>query len=279
MRPRNEPGRSSPLPVSMSSLLPPMGISKRRARGPLDHPYETLSSTTTTTTTTTTTLTSTTTIIELPPPQWKLHRTAHHLSDAQYARSSYHQSSSSWKDDDVPVRHKLPPPPLFTKRGCVQTCAYFSLIAVGVLLWLGILFDTQPFYIHGALQVQNTYITNTHHRVRTRPVHMLPLERLPAATTAYQTAALYLVTYLACQWYLRGGGGCRRNKQKHYQHIPDHMDTLPLYETNVAPRRYMSSMVQRCKVEFQQYLSHQWGWDTTTSSNHRKRGKHTPKTI
>ncbi|GAX23914.1 hypothetical protein FisN_20Hh121 [Fistulifera solaris] len=259
MRPRNEPGRSSPLPMSS---LPPMGISKRRARGPLDHhSYETLSSTTTLTTTT---------IIELPPPQWKLHRTAHHLSDAQYARSSYHYPL---QDDDVPVRHKLPPTPLLTKRGCAQTCASFSLIAFGVLLWLGLLLDLQPFYIHGALPVQNTYITNTHHRVRTRPVHMLPLERLPAATTAYQTAGLYFVTYLACRWYLRGGG-CRRNKQKHYQHIPDHLESLPLYET--APRRYMSSMVQRCKVEFQQYLS-QWGWDTTSS--HRKRGKHTPKTI
>ncbi len=271
MRPRNDhsPGRSSPLPLSMSSL-PPMGISKRRARiiGPslLDHPYEnTISSTT-----------LTTTIIELPPPQWKIHRTAHHLSDAQYARSSYHHPSFG-SDDDIPVRHKLPPPPFFTKRGCVQTCAYFSLIAVGVLLVLGILLDTQPFYVHGALLVQNTYITNTHNRVRTRPVHMLPLERLPAAATAYQTAFCYFVTYLACQWYLRNGCWTRRNKQRHYQHIPDMEETLPLYETNTAPRRYMSSMVQRCKVEFQQYLS-QWGWETTTS-NPRKRGKHTPKTI
>ena len=287
--------------------LPPMGISKRRARVGTEWNHHNNGDDTSAI------IYKTTTIIELPTPQWKLYRTAHHMSDAQYARSSYHhhqhqqqqqqqQSQSSYDDNSMPVLHKRPPPPFFTKRGCVTTCASFSFIAIFVLLLLGVLLDTQPFYVHGALMVQQTYVTNTHNRVRTRPVHMLPLERLPAAATAYQTAFLYLLTYSACQWYLQQQqqhqqqqasnhhSQCcswrRRNKQRQYQDIPDYphqqqqassFNELPLHqEYKVVPRRYMASMVQRYRVEWNQYMS-QWGWNNNNNSH--RRGKHTPKTI
>ena len=131
-------------------------------------------------TTPTTTITGITTTSARSIPIWKrkmvleedfyriedyhtIFRNPHHLPDAQY--SKYVQLQQQYNHtigggsgnhvynnnaDNIPTT-TTSTTSMMNKTCCAYTCSIFSAIAVIFLLWVGLLFDTQPLYIPGAL--------------------------------------------------------------------------------------------------------------------------------
>jgi hypothetical protein len=132
-------------------------------------------------------------------------RTPHHVPDSRYEAYLLGQTGRRKNDTSQSI---------VNKECCAQTCAGFSAIAVGFLLFIGILLDTQPLYIPGTLPelvVQSTvnYKSGSDGTVKsyTRPViqYLVPGptdERLPAASTAYKAAAAYFLTMILSLYIL-----------------------------------------------------------------------------
>jgi len=139
---------------------------------------------------------------------------------------------------------------IITKPCCASICAGFSLIGMLFLLFIGILLDKQPLYIPGTLPelvVQSTfqYKNNDGDEVitYTKPViqYLVPGpadERLPIASTAYQAAAAYFVTFVASLYVLDPTRFAfltklfvtrhlRRRSRDQYESLPDYDSSLP----------------------------------------------------
>ena len=107
-------------------------------------------------------------------------------------------------------RRKDAPPIRISKHCCAHICLGFSLVAVTFLVFVGILLDTQPLLIKGALPRHVIY-SGTDDDVEQRISHGKPVtlyklpadgERLPSATTAYHAALAYFLCAVASFWVL-----------------------------------------------------------------------------
>ena len=172
--------------------------------------------------------------------------------------------------------------PIFSKNCFAQTCAGFSIVAVLFLVFVGILFDTQPLYIKGSLQKQ--YV-QTDDSSKIEILYILPKdsERLPAANCAYHAAIAYLLTLVACLYVLYPGwfqAQLYRRQQK-YQDIPDHVSatdsTIPTFhtaDTNEVAAKYHPGLWNRISVRLKQWLAAR-GWYSPTRNTRRKNTQYT----
>lgn len=164
-------------------------------------------------------------------------RTPHHVPDSQYEAFILGQSARR-KDAS-----------LMTKTCCAQTCAGFSAIAVGFLVFVGIVLDKQPLYIPGTLPelvVQSTvaYTKDGSTRTYSKPVIQFLVpgpndERLPAASVAYKAAAAYFLCMLISLYVLdpapfhNAARVITQKFSKQYEDIPETIDngssTLPTF--------------------------------------------------
>ena len=111
-----------------------------------------------------------------------------------------------------------------TKVCCAKFCAGFSFVAVGFLLFVGIIFDTQPLYIPGSLPKHVQYIEGS--TSKTQVFYSLtPSVRLLPASNAYGAALVYLITGCACLVYAYDLITCYRRKS--YEDIPDTDSMIP----------------------------------------------------
>ncbi len=111
-----------------------------------------------------------------------------------------------------------------TKVCCAKFCAGFSFVAVGFLLFVGIIFDRQPLYIPGSLPKHVQYIEGS--TSKTQVVYSLtPSVRLVPASNAYGAALVYLITGCACLVYAYDLITCYRRKS--YEDIPDTDSMIP----------------------------------------------------
>jgi hypothetical protein len=115
---------------------------------------------------------------------------------------------------------------LITKVCCAKFCAGFSFVAVGFLLFVGIIFDTQPLYIPGSLPKHLQYVEGS--TSKTQVVYSItPSVRLLPASNAYGAALFYLITGCCCVAYAYDLISCYRRKW--YDEIPDADSTVPTF--------------------------------------------------
>lgn len=113
-----------------------------------------------------------------------------------------------------------------TKVCCAKFCAGFSFVAVGFLLFVGIIYDRQPLYIPGSLPKHVQYIEGS--TSKTQVVYSLtPSVRLLPASNAYGAALVYLITGCACLAYAYDLITCYRRKS--YEDIPDTDSMIPAF--------------------------------------------------
>jgi len=119
--------------------------------------------------------------------------------------------------------------PTFTNVCCAKFCAGFSFVAVGFLLFVGIIFDTQPLYIPGSLPKHLNYVDGS--RSKTKIVYdVKPTDRLLQASNAYGAAFFYLLTGCICTVYAYDLISCYRRKA--YEEIPDTDSIIPTFHTS-----------------------------------------------
>lgn len=166
--------------------------------------------------------------------------------------------------------------PLVTKLCLAQTFAAFSIIAIGFLVFVGILLDTQPLYIKGTL-IEELARNEETGKLYTR--YTIPDTRLPAASVAYHTAALYTLILIACIYIMHPGHFhkmiSRRNQ--HYQDIPDHVN---IAETNLlypsgGDDGYPQPWLHHADIRIKHWLAAR-GWYNPTR---RPRKNVTPKCV
>jgi hypothetical protein len=113
-----------------------------------------------------------------------------------------------------------------SKVCCAKVCAMFSFVAVGFLLFVGIIFDKQPLYIPGALPKHLQYVEGSTSRTQVF-YSITPSARLLQASNAYGAAFIYLITGCFSVLYAYDLMSCYRRKS--YQEIPDANSTAPTF--------------------------------------------------
>jgi hypothetical protein len=114
---------------------------------------------------------------------------------------------------------------LITEEAALRACLGFSAVGAAFLAWVGVLLDTQPLYIRGALPVM--LVAGPSGRTVAR--HVLPdptgggAARLAPARAAYRAALAYLLVAILC-WYRLNRGWVHsriRRRRDRYEDIPD----------------------------------------------------------
>lgn len=113
-----------------------------------------------------------------------------------------------------------------TKVCCAKFCAVYSFVAVGFLLFVGIIFDKQPLYIPGALPKHTQYAEGSSSKTQAF-YSITPSVRLLPASNAYGAAFFYLITGCLCIAYAHDLISCYRRKS--YQEIPDADSIIPTF--------------------------------------------------
>jgi hypothetical protein len=202
-----------------------------------------------------------------PPGSFPLswHQNQYNNPDATlYARGDAPRSLTSFKSSDLPSltpafipdssyqtyvlsgrtvfrnqakRQGLP----LSKICCAKFCAIFSFVAVTFLIFVGILFDTQPLYIPGSLPKHIQYVEGSSQRTQTY-YSITPSIRLLPASNAYKAAAFYLVTGCLCWAYAYNAHFWIYSKwfRRRYEEIPDTDSTVPTFHVP-APARSSSN--------------------------------------
>lgn len=103
---------------------------------------------------------------------------------------------------------------------CANCCAGFSMVGFAFLFFIGILLDTQPLFISGALPSA----TRENDAGKTSTIYLMTNERLDMASNAYQTSYVYLATAIVCLIYVYYERLDQMAKRRSYQELPDHME-------------------------------------------------------
>lgn len=132
----------------------------------------------------------------------------------------------------------------FSKVCCAKFCAGFSFVAVSFLVLVGILYDTQPMFIPGALPKHLQYMDGGSQRTQVY-YSMSPSVRLLPASNAYKAAAFYLVTGCLSLAYAFNVNWMHSKWWRRYEEIPDTDSTvptfhLPTHQTPPKRREYYS---------------------------------------
>ncbi len=125
-----------------------------------------------------------------------------------------------------------------SKICCAKFCAGFSFVAVGFLLFVGILYDTQPLYIPGSLPKHLQYMDGGSQRTQVY-YSLAPSERLLPASNAYKAAAFYLVTGCLSFAYACNMNWIHSIWWRRYEEIPDTDSTVPTFHlpSHTSPKR------------------------------------------
>jgi hypothetical protein len=117
-----------------------------------------------------------------------------------------------------------------SKICCAKFCAIFSFVAVTFLIFVGILFDTQPLYIPGSLPKHIQSMEGSSQRTQTY-YSITPSIRLLPASNAYKAAFFYLVTGCLCLAYAHNAHFWiySRWSRRRYEEIPDTDSTVPTF--------------------------------------------------
>jgi len=148
------------------------------------------------------------------------------------------------KNYDIFVRTGRPiarPQPAtgLSKVCCAKFCAGLSFVAVGFLVFVGIIFDTQPLYIPGSLPKHLQYMDGGTQRTQAF-YSVAPSVRLLPASNAYKAAALYFVTGCLSLAYAYNFNWANHSKWwQSYDEIPDTDSTVPTFHipTHISPKR------------------------------------------
>lgn len=109
--------------------------------------------------------------------------------------------------------------PVMNPVCCANTCAGFSFVGFLFMLFIGILLDTQPLFIGGALP--STQKENDSGKTST--IYFVTAERLPLASHAYQTSIAYMMTMVGCLVFVYSERVNSMLRRRSYQEIPDAM--------------------------------------------------------
>lgn len=142
-----------------------------------------------------------------PDPLAAVHfRRALHVADKDYQDFLHGQGGRN----TAPVLHPV---------CCANVCAGFSFVGVLFMIFIGILMDTQPLFIGGALP--STIKENDNGKATT--IYFIPNERLPLASHAYQAGFAYLVSMIGCLVFVYYERMNSMMKRRSYQDVPDAM--------------------------------------------------------
>jgi hypothetical protein len=145
--------------------------------------------------------------------------------------------------------------PLKKKREAVvdkicfaKFCAGFSWVAVMFLVFVGILLDTQPIFIQGALPQHVQFTTGD--RKQQVFYSISPSERLAPASHAYQAAFGYFLTgCLSLAYAYNWGWWIKTRMWTGHHDIPDADSTIPTFHYNdegdILPTTMPSSPMMR----------------------------------
>jgi len=147
---------------------------------------------------------------------------------AVHFRKALHVPDKDYEEMLLGIRKKTTP--MFHPVCCANVCAGFSLIGFLFMIFIGILVDTQPLFIGGVLP--ETVKENDNGK--TSAIHLLVDERLPMATAAYRSAVAYLLTMMACVWFVNRGRVTALNRRRMYQEVPDAQDPPGTPESTVG---------------------------------------------
>jgi hypothetical protein len=120
---------------------------------------------------------------------------------------------------------------MFDKICMAKFCAFFSMIGVMFMVFVGILIDFQPMFIPGILPKHVQYTTGDK---KPQIFYAIPTsDRLDPASHAYRAALMYFVTAILCLGYAYNafpGGYWFKTRWQHYHDIPDAADsTVPTF--------------------------------------------------
>lgn len=124
--------------------------------------------------------------------------------------------------------------PIFEKVCMAKFCAFFSMIGVTFMIFVGILIDVQPIFIRGVLPKHVQYTTGDR---KPQVFYATSIsDRLEPASHAYSAAFGYFVTSLLCLGYAYNafpGGYWFKTQWQHYEDIPDAADsTVPTFHNS-----------------------------------------------
>lgn len=121
---------------------------------------------------------------------------------------------------------------------CAKFCAGFCWVAVAFLVFVGILFDTQPLYIPGSLPKEEQYV-NQGGSAKVQVFYSVnPTERLRPATNAFRAAYVYAFTGFLCLAYAYNLHFWMISRYRQYQDVPDNESTVPsFHRANSFPTR------------------------------------------
>jgi hypothetical protein len=123
---------------------------------------------------------------------------------------------------------------MFDKVCMAKFCAFFSMIGVMFMVFVGILIDVQPMFIPGILPKHVQYTTGDR---KPQVFYATSIsDRLDPASHAYRAALGYLITALLCLGYAYNalpGGYWFKTRWQNYQDIPDVADsTVPTFHNS-----------------------------------------------
>jgi len=125
-----------------------------------------------------------------------------------------------------------------TGHACANLCIGFSYVGMAFMFWVGILTNTQPFFIKGLQPKDDGSEEGVTYNVTTEN------QKLPVTKHAYQACFAYFVTILLCKAYQNNffsycHARIRRMRRFQYQDIPDHNSDhhqLPMYFPSQKPK-------------------------------------------
>lgn len=140
------------------------------------------------------------------------------IPDSRYQAYKHGLPYQSKKDKSV-----------FDKVCMAKFCAFFSMIGVMFMVFVGILIDLQPMFMPGILPKHVIYTTGDGKPQVFFATSMS--DRLEPASHAYRAALAYFVTAVLCLGYAYNafpGGYWFKTRWQHYTDIPDAADsTVP----------------------------------------------------
>jgi hypothetical protein len=190
-------------------------------------------------------------------------------------RTPLHVPDKNYKVYKLGVRYRKQPPSVLSKACLLQTCFWFSVVAVLFLGWVSLLLARQPLFVPKCLprlqlQQQSSSSNNTTNTFNKASflINQIP----PASFVAWHTMIAYGVVALLCwgAWNQQ----LLRSTFYNYEELPDHgINTSTTTNNNV-----LCCCARRVVCHVRLAISKLKQWMTARGWRRRQR-KQTPKTV
>mmetsp|Transcript_23493 Transcript_23493/g.66475 ORF Transcript_23493/g.66475 Transcript_23493/m.66475 type:complete len:525 (-) Transcript_23493:138-1712(-) len=164
--------------------------------------------------------------------QFPIMRKAHAVPDSKYhayLHGRYHPRRHGSSNGAVTTTAEKP---MLNSMCCANFCFGISIVAIVFLVFIGILFDSQPLYIKGVLPQHIQYI-DANNLQRTKVFYETkPAQRMDITKNAYKAALMYAFTAMMCMAYTQNWLFYIKSHWNQYHDIPDNESTIPRFHND-----------------------------------------------